>query len=97
MREIKMTVYNYNELSDEAKQKSLNNLIDWKIEMFNMYYGTDYISEENNIYKAYKKTVEMDTPWFFGSYIYEYCKEELEEELNMYEYFEDGTIYCEKE
>lgn len=35
----------------------------------------------------------MHTPWFVSLYIYDYAKEIILNEINRYEYFENGIIY----
>ena len=91
MREVKIKVYNYDELSDTIKEKVLENTINSWSEL-----PLDIFMPDSNIHKAYAKAEEMQTPWFYGSYIYEYCKDELLMEIRQYEYFKDGTIYIER-
>lgn len=82
-------VYKFNELNAEAKRKAIEDRINLWIETINI----DEISKDSNLYKAYEESERMRTPWFIGSYIYEYCKEELEEELTDYEFLTDGQIF----
>lgn len=43
--------------------------------------------------KACLQAEKMLTPWFTGSYIWEYCREDILEELNLNEYEKDGEIF----
>lgn len=83
------TLYKYGELTEEAKDKAMNDLIELWMEIIPI----DTVSHNSNYYKAYKKCEEMRTPWFFGSYVYEYCKKQLEKELRSLEFLIDGTVY----
>lgn len=83
------TLYKYNELSEEAKNKAMNDRIILWIETI----PVDSVSHNSNYYKAYKESERMRTPWFFGSYIYDFCKKQLEKELRSLEFLVDGTVY----
>lgn len=91
MRTIKVeyTLYEYDELSEVAKTKAIDDRISIWLEVINV----NTISKDSNYYKAYEKCETMHTPWFFKAYVVEYCKEEIEDELRQYEFLEDGTIY----
>ena len=84
-----VTIYNYNELSEKSKEKVLNDYINFITEVVD--FST--ISKNSNLYKAYKKSEEMQTPWFFGSYYWEYDKRNILQTINQYEYLQDGSIY----
>ena len=84
-------VYKYNELTDDAKNKAMSDYIESLIEIMPF----EEFSHDSNFYKAYKKAEEMKTPWFIGEYIYEYCKEELERDLNEYWFLTDGKFFDE--
>lgn len=92
MRKIieQKTLYKYRELTDVAKNKAMSDLISSWIE----FIPVDSMAHNSNFYKAYRKSEEMKTPWFFGRYIYEYCKNQLEKELRQLEFLADGTVYC---
>ena len=83
------TLYKYRELTDKAKEKAMSDLI----ELWISTIPIDTVSHNSNYYKAYKKCEEMRTPWFFGSYVYDYCKNQLEKELKSLEFLVDGTVY----
>lgn len=80
----------YRELSKEAKEKAICD----RIELWIDTIPIDKVSHHSNYYRAYKESERMRTPWFFGEYIYEYCKNQLEKELRGLEFSEDGTVIC---
>lgn len=82
-------VYKYDELTEDSKNKAMNNYINELIEIMPF----EELSHNSNFYKAYKEVEQMRTPWFIGEYIYEYCKEELENDLKDYEFLSDGTLF----
>lgn len=83
-------VYNYNELTDDAKNKAMSDYISALVDIMPF----ESLSHDSNFYKAYEKAMEMKTPWFIGEYIHEYCKEEMERDLiNEFEFLEDGTTF----
>lgn len=83
------TVYNFNELSEKAKEKAIINHIEWIAEIGweNEEYRPSYIKE------AIDKCEEMKTPWFFGDYIYEFGKDSIELELQDSLFTEDGELF----
>ena len=93
MRTVTITreyeVYDYNELSKEAKEKAINDKISEWIE----YIPFDKLPHNSNLYKAYKESNIMQTPWFLPSYIYDYCKKELEQELKECSFLSDGRLF----
>lgn len=82
-------VYKYNELSEKSKTKAINDYIKELIEVMPF----EELPHESNFYKAYKECERMKTPWFIAEYIYEYCKKELEEDLNQCEFLADGELF----
>jgi hypothetical protein len=81
-------VYKFDELSQEAKDRAINDMIRFEIEV------TPYDELSDNFKKAVDKAEEMRTPWFTGSYVYEYCLPEIIETIkaNEYEFTEDGHL-----
>jgi len=80
--------YEFNNLSKEAKEKVNNDTISFLLDT----YDGNYDSE--NMKKAISKSEYMKTPWFAGEYVWEYCKEEIKEmlEINKYLFDEEGEI-----
>ena len=88
MRTKSYQVYAFDELSDEAKETAVADHIQFWLETF------AYEQAHGNFKRALDKAEAMQTPWFVGSYVYDYCKDEIIEEikLNEYEFREDGTL-----
>lgn len=81
--------YEFNELSEEAQEKAITEHINFWMNV------REYDGEcPGNYEKAIDKAENMQTPWFLGSYIWEYCKDEIIEEIeiNNYLFDEDGEL-----
>ena len=81
--------YTYDELSEESRGTAADNEIHFLTEMFEG--KTDY---PEFIQKAFDKSRKMQTPWFFGQYVWEYGKEEVEASCREYLYSSSGVILC---
>lgn len=83
-------IYNFEELNKDAKEKAINDHISFWME-------TRTYDEDNkgNFEKACDEAESMNTPWFVGEYIYDYCKDEIIQELkvNNYQFYENGEFY----
>lgn len=89
MIQITINGYSFNELSEDAKKRAINDHIEFWCEC------RGYDSEnKGNFEKAVDEAERMRTPWFVGSYIAEYCMDEIIEELeiNGYVFDIDGDI-----
>ena len=88
MRIKETKVYQFDELSDRAKEEVISDHINFMLEVI------QYEDASDNFKKAIDKAEAMQTPWFTGSYIYEYCKDEVIEniKINEYEFTEDGKL-----
>ena len=90
MKQIKKTydVFTFDELDERGKERAINDEIDFYLEM-------DY--DANPFRDAIDKAEEMRTPWFCGSYIYDYHKDEILEGLraNGAHYLKDGSFFAE--
>lgn len=56
------------------------------------------IVKEFNIYKfneLKEECEDLQTPWFIGHYIYDYCKKDILKKAKKYMYYENGNIYFE--
>lgn len=82
-------VYEYNELIPNIQNKIKNNYINWIINHI------PYEKLSDNMKRAVDKANSMQTPWFTGSYIYEYCLDEIIKSINSYEYLVNGDIFNE--
>lgn len=83
-------VYKFNELCEESQNKVINDYVNSLAETVDF----SKLNKNSNLYKAYKKANEMQTIWFLGSYIWEYCRKQILKEVNEYEYLENGRIFC---
>ena len=88
MRIKETKVYKFDELTDRAKEEAISDHINFLLEV------TEYDQASDNFKKAIDKAEAMQTPWFTGSYVYEYCKDEVIEniKINEYEFTEDGKL-----
>ena len=81
-------IYEFSELDEHAKMKAVNNYINFLLETL------PYEAMSNDMKKACDKAEHMNTPWFMGSYIFDYCIDEIQESLQeFYEFLADGSIY----
>jgi len=83
-------VYEYAELSQTAKDKAINDYINdylCQVDWTRKEYTPDYITQ------ASEQCELLQTPWFFGAYIYEYGKEDIEHELSNNHYTINGEVY----
>jgi len=73
-------VYEFSELNEASKMKAINDYINFLLE------ALPYEDMTENMRKACDK--------FAGSFIVDYCIDELQETLqNCYEFLADGSIY----
>jgi hypothetical protein len=93
MREVTKTykVYSLDELSEEAREKAISDEIQFYIECVR------YEDMPKIMQKAIDKAERMQTPWFTGSYIYDYCKDDIIEtiKLNEFTFLENGEMFTE--
>ena len=87
---VEVKLYKFNELSEKAKETAINNEIQFMLDVYDV--ESEYVSDEYK--RAIKKADAMQTPWFAGEYIWEYCKDEVLDNLSRYEFTGDGKIYC---
>jgi TorA maturation chaperone TorD len=81
-------LYIFNELPVKAQEKAINDHINFLLEV------NQWETASDNFKKAVNKAEAMLTPWFTGSYVYEYCKDEILADLesNHFEFTIDGNI-----
>lgn len=88
MRTIRTKVYQFSELSEQAKFKAVSEQINFEIEMIE--------DEHNAFWDAAQEMERMQTPWFLAENIYHDPKlraiviEDIE--ANDYYYLADGTF-----
>ena len=75
-------VYPFIELTEDAQNKAINDHINFWLEI------KSYEDEpkNSNFKKACDKAESMQTPWFAPCYVYDYCKDEIIEEIEINEY-----------
>jgi hypothetical protein len=79
--------YEYNDLSEMAKAKALNTILqDW---IDNRKYNT---KNKGNFEKAVDLAEKNNTPWLLSAFIITYCQEELENHLSKYLFNAKGDI-----
>lgn len=85
---LNLKAYEFDDLNEQAKEKVICNHIDFMLEVISYEEGTD------NYRRAIDKAEEMRTPWFTGGYVYDYCKDEIIEDIkaNDYLFNEKGEI-----
>lgn len=94
-------VYSFDELSQDAKDRVIADEIDFmvQVECSNVYNADGKIKPEyrnSGIVKAIKKSEEMMTPWFIGSYIWDFCEKLIMNRVRDNEYTEQGKIFREE-
>jgi hypothetical protein len=89
MKRKTYSVYKFNELSVKAKEKAINDYIEFELEVFDEH-SPDYVK------KAVAKAEQMQTPWFAGSYVFDYSdngRQIIENiKINNYDFLKDGRI-----
>ena len=82
-------VYPFCELSEEAQKKAICHHIEFWLDT--MYYENG----SPNFKKACNKAEAMQTPWFTGNYILDYCEDEIIEEFESldYRFTKDGEFF----
>lgn len=81
-------VYEYHELSEEAKRKARWDEAEFIIDI------AETLGDDSCYQKAFDKAEELRTPWFTQEILCEECQTELEAEIqgNMYLFEEDGDL-----
>lgn len=81
--------YEFDELSEEVQEKVIG-------EFVSMWTEFKEYDEKNkgNFEKAIDMAERMQTPWFANSYVYDYCKDEIINDINLnfYLFSDDGEI-----
>ena len=87
MRMVQIPCYKFGELDEDAKQLAIEDTIQFVLERYT------YEEQSENIQKAIDAAERMKTPWFTGSYIWEYAEDEILHICNQYEYTENGSVF----
>ncbi len=93
MRKVEIPVYAFDELSEEAQSKAINDQINAMIELI-----PDDLSEcYDGLQKAINDMEGLHTPWFLPEAIWENCREEILDDLHNMEFLDDGNFFGWKE
>jgi hypothetical protein len=68
-RTVRTKVYKFSELSEKAKDRVIEDRINDMVQ----YEWEDYYKNWPEFKKAIDMSERMQTPWFTGSYVWEYC------------------------
>lgn len=89
---IEYEVYEFDELSDEAKSCAISDLLMSITDIPELYPEL-----KDEIDKAQDKVERMYTPWFFTSYLWEVAEDKLLQILREYAYLKDGKMFSKGE
>lgn len=95
---VKTTIYRFNDLDTDAKNRALNEEIKFIIEYVDLERLDDNYAVYPNLKKAYDECEKMKTPWFLGQYIYEYSGQFIQTTLqDLYYFKKNGVVFGTKE
>lgn len=83
----KINTYSFGELSPASQDTAINNYIRF------VYEVLDYDQLSPAMQTAVNKANAMLTPWFVGSYILDYAKNEIIESLQDYTFLSTGAVF----
>lgn len=85
---VTIELYTYSELCEEAQNKAVNDIIKaWTVDPM---FVPDDAKEGYDM--AVIDSERMQTPWFVGEYIWDYCKKQVLEQLGEWYFTKDGTF-----
>jgi len=87
MKYVKLAVYEYDELSEKAKTRAINDLIE------NYYFSIKYEELSPAMQRAVDEVERLKTPWFAGQVMWQYAREEIEAEARRWNYTRDGELW----
>lgn len=90
MRKVEINIFKFDELEEGIKEHIIDNIVSFIIDTMDIEKEK---KKKSNLYKAWKKSEDMQTPWFLGSYIWEYAEKEVLELCRGNEYLKDGTVF----
>lgn len=92
MKQVTINVYSFDELTKEIQDAVINRRISEMVE----YEAEDHYKNWPEFKKAIDRAVQLQTPWFTGAYVWDYCQNEILEDVKQWQYFKDGKIYIEQ-
>lgn len=90
MRKVEINIFKFDELEEGIKEHIIDNIVSFIIDTMDIEKEK---KKKSNLYKAWKKAEDMRTPWFLGSFIWEYAEKEVLELCRGNEYFKNGEVY----
>lgn len=90
MREAKVEVFEFDELSETARWRAINGAIQFMLEMPDENFSVEFRM-------ACSKAESLRTPWFMGEYVWDFCKEEVISLCREYDYTSNGHIFSYRE
>lgn len=90
MRKVEISIFKFDELEEGIKEHIIDNIVSFIIDTMDIEKEK---KKKSNLYKAWKKAEDMRTPWFLGSFIWEYAEKEVLELCRGNEYLKDGTVF----
>lgn len=90
MNKVLINTYRFKELPENIQDKIINKTITFYLECIQF----ENLSKE--MQQAINKANEMQTPWFTGSYIWEYAKKEVLKECDAFNYLINGDVINER-
>lgn len=91
MRKVEISIFNFDELEEDIQESVIDSAIQFIIDTMDLEKLKN--KKDSGLYKAWKKSEDMRTPWFLGSYIWEYAEKEVLELCRGNEYLKDGTVF----
>ncbi len=89
MRTVEIKIYKYDELSGNAQDRVLNDIVNEII----VFTDFEKLNKNTKLYKAYKKCKDLQTDWFLGEYIWNDCQDLVLSRAKANEYYKNGEIY----
>ena len=88
-----LTAYEFEELTQEQKNKEIESIITMLIET-TVFDEDQDPNEDDFVQRACRKAEEMHTPWFCGEYVWEYGEKEILEmpSINGWLYNSEGEM-----
>lgn len=91
MRKVEISIFKFNELEEDIQESVIDSAIQFIIDTMDLEKLKN--KKDSGLYKAWKKAEDMRTPWFLGSFIWEYAEKEVLELCRGNEYLKDGTVF----
>ena len=83
LKNLNIDAYEFEDLSPEAQERAIEDHINFWLEV------VSYDEAEGNYKKALDEARSMQTPWFVGNYVYDYCKKDVINEIKINNYLFD--------